>query len=246
MSTTVYPGATSAVSFTDAPTGLVGTLGWQLLDAAGTVVQARVITSVAETPAGSGIYRVTVTWPTTVGTYRLIADTGTITPDTVSEEEIIVSYSRPSVPATDGPAYSTPTALRAALSVNSTTLPDATADALIVQAEDWVDSMLGAWYVDETTGRKIDQDDILAWQWEKLTRATTMVAAALYNAPTLLTTAQYRKQAGPDFSVEDPIGGGALAPAITLLNASGLRKLTGRAVAGRRPVARDRHFQYGD
>lgn len=34
MSTTVYPGTTSAVSFTDAPTGLVGTFGWQLLNAA--------------------------------------------------------------------------------------------------------------------------------------------------------------------------------------------------------------------
>ena len=89
MSTTVYPGATSAVSFTDAPTGLVGTFGWQLLNAAGTVIQARVTTSVTETPSGSGIYRVSVTWPTTVGTYRLIADTGTITPDTVAEEELI-------------------------------------------------------------------------------------------------------------------------------------------------------------
>ena len=135
------------------------------------------------------------------------------------------------------PYYITAAALRTALGVNSTTLPDATADALIVQAEDWIDSMLGAWYPDETTGRKILQADVLAWQWGKLTRAAALVAAALYNAPTLLTTAQYRKQAGPDFSVEDPLGGGALAPAITLLNASGLRRLTGRAVAGRRPVA---------
>lgn len=144
------------------------------------------------------------------------------------------------------PYYTTATALRTALDVSSGTLPDLAAITLITSAEDWVDSMLGAWYVDETTGRKIDQDDILAWQWEKLTRATTMVAAALYNVPTLLTTAQYRKQAGPDFSVEDPIGGGALAPAITLLNASGLRRLTGRAVAGRRTYPRERHFQYGD
>ena len=225
MSTTVYPGTTSAVSFTDAPTGLVGTFGWQLLNAAGTVIQARVTTSVTETPSGSGIYRVSVTWPTT---------------------EIIVSYSRPDVPATDGPAYSTPTAVRAVLGVNSTTLPDATADALIVQAEDWIDSMLGSWYPDESTGRKILQADVLAWQWGKLTRAAALVAAALYSTPTLLTAAQYRKQAGPDFSVEDPQGGGALAPALTLLNASGLRRLTGRAVAGRRPVSRDRHFQYGD
>ena len=144
------------------------------------------------------------------------------------------------------PYYITAAALRTALGVNSTTLPDATADALIVQAEDWVDDLLGAWYPDETTGRKILQADVLAWQWEKLGRATITAASALYNTPTLLTAAQYRKQSGPDFSVEDPQGGGPLAPAVTLLNASGLRKLTGRAVAGRRPVSRDRHFQYGD
>ena len=144
------------------------------------------------------------------------------------------------------PVYTTAALLRTELDVDSTTLPDEAAEKLIVDAEDWIDSMLGGWPVDDTTGRKIDQDDILAWQWEKLTRATTQVAAAIYNAPTLLTTSRYRKESGPDFSVEDPIGGGALAPAITLLNASGLRRLTGRAVAGRRTYPRERHFQYGD
>ena len=144
------------------------------------------------------------------------------------------------------PYYTTATALRTALGVSSGTLSDDAATTIITQAEDWIDNLLGGWYPDETTGRKILEADVLAWQWGKLTRAAALVAAALYNTPTLLTAAQYRKQAGPDFSVEDPQGGGALAPAITLLNASGLRRLTGRAVAGRRPVSRDRHFQYGD
>ena len=144
------------------------------------------------------------------------------------------------------PYYTTAAALRTALGVSSGTLSDGAATTIITQAEDWIDNLLGGWYPDETTGRKILQADVLAWQWEKLGRATITAASALYNVPTLLTAAQYRKQAGPDFSVEDPQGGGPLAPAITLLNASGLRKLTGRAVAGRRPVARDRHFQYGD
>ena len=144
------------------------------------------------------------------------------------------------------PYYTTATALRTALGVSSGTLSDDAATTIITQAEDWIDNLLGGWYPDETTGRKILEADVLAWQWGKLTRAAALVAAALYTTPTLLTAAQYRKQAGPDFSVEDPQGGGALAPAITLLNASGLRRLTGRAVAGRRPVSRDRHFQYGD
>ena len=104
MSTTVYPGTTTKISCTDAPTGLTGTLKWQLKQDT-TVIQARNATGVEEDPAGSGIYLIEVTWPTTTGRYRFIADTGTITPDTVLEEEIIVSYSRVDVPASDGPAY---------------------------------------------------------------------------------------------------------------------------------------------
>jgi len=142
------------------------------------------------------------------------------------------------------PYYTTAAALRTALGVSSGTLSDGAATTIITQAEDWIDNLLGGWYPDETTGRKIDQDDVLAWQWEKLTRAATKAAAALYATPTLLTVRQYRREKGPDFEVEDPLGGGALTPAIVLLNASGLRRLAGRAVAGRRCVPRERGFQY--
>ncbi len=144
------------------------------------------------------------------------------------------------------PFYCTATELRTYLDVTSGTLSDEAAIVLIQDAEDWIDTLLGGWPVDETTGRKILEADVLAWQWSKLNRATIKAAGALYNTPALFTQSRYRKESGPDFSVEDPQGGGPLAPAVTLLNASGLRKLTGRAVAGRRPVARDRHFQYGD
>ena len=144
------------------------------------------------------------------------------------------------------PYYATAAELRTYLNVSSGTLSDSAAIVLIQDAEDWIDTLLGGWPVDETTGRKILQADVLAWQWTKLGRATVKTAGAVYRDPTLLTVRRYRREKGPDFAVEDPLGGGPLAPAITLLNASGLRKLTGRAVAGRRPVARDRHFQYGD
>lgn len=144
------------------------------------------------------------------------------------------------------PVYCTAAELRDYLDVDDSILSDLAAIVLIQDAEDWIDNLLGGWYPDETTGRKILEADVLAWQWGKLTRATTLVAAALYNAPALLTVRQYRREKGPDFEVEDPLGGGALAPAITLLNASGLRRLTGRAVAGRRTYPRERHFQYGD
>ena len=132
------------------------------------------------------------------------------------------------------PYYATAAELRTYLNVSSGTLSDSAAIVLIQDAEDWIDSLLGGWPVDETTGRKILQADVLAWQWSKLNRATIKAAGALYNTPALFTQSRYRKESGPDFSVEDPQGGGPLAPAVTLLNASGLRRLTGRATAGSR------------
>lgn len=132
------------------------------------------------------------------------------------------------------PYYCTAAELRTYLNVSSGTLSDSAAIVLIQDAEDWIDTLLGGWPVDETTGRKILQADVLAWQWAKLGRATIKTAGAVYNTPALFTQSRYRKESGPDFSVEDPQGGGPLAPAVTLLNASGLRRLTGRATAGSR------------
>ena len=132
------------------------------------------------------------------------------------------------------PYYATAAELRTYLNVSSGTLSDSAAIVLIQDAEDWIDTLLGSRPVDETTGRKILQADVLAWQWSKLNRATIKAAGALYNTPALFTQSRYRKESGPDFSVEDPQGGGPLAPAVTLLNASGLRRLTGRATAGSR------------
>lgn len=142
------------------------------------------------------------------------------------------------------PYYCTATELRTYLGVSSGTLGDAAAIVLIQDAEDWIDTLLGGWPVDETTGRKILQADVLAWQWTKLGRATVKTAGAVYHDPTLLTVRRYRREKGPDFEVEDPLGGGALTPAVALLNASGLRRLTGRATAGTRCVPRERGFQY--
>ena len=132
------------------------------------------------------------------------------------------------------PYYATAAELRTYLNVSSGTLSDSAAIVLIQDAEDWIDTLLGSRPVDETTGRKILQADVLAWQWSKLNRATIKAAGALYNTPALFTQSRYRKESGPDVSVEDPQGGGPLAPAVTLLNASGLRRLTGRATAGSR------------
>jgi len=141
------------------------------------------------------------------------------------------------------PYYATAAELRTYLDVDDSTLSDPAAIVLIQDAEEWIDTLLGGWPVNETTGRKILQADVLAWRWAKLGRATVKTAGAVYHDPTLLTVRRYRREKGPDFEVEDPLGGGALTPAIALLNASGLRRLTGRATAGTRCVPRERGFR---
>lgn len=130
--------------------------------------------------------------------------------------------------------YATATELRTELGVNSGTLPDAAANALILEAEDFTDSLLGGWPIDETTGRKIEQAHVEAWQWAKLKRAVLLLAAELYSTPTLLQRPRYRREKGPDFEFEDPLGGGVLSRYLNVLDDSGLRRLGGRARAGRR------------
>lgn len=52
------------------PTGLVGTLGVRILDTpGGAVVLARTTAGIAEAPAGSGLYGVSLTAPVAVGSY---------------------------------------------------------------------------------------------------------------------------------------------------------------------------------
>ena len=140
--------------------------------------------------------------------------------------------------------YATATELRSQLDVDDTTLPDVQADALILEAEDFTDALLGGWPPDETTGRKIVEAQVDAWQWEKLNRAVLLLAVELYSTPTLLQRPRYRREKGPDFEFEDPLGGGVLSRYMAVLNDSGLRMLGGRATHGRCAPARQRYRDF--
>ena len=142
--------------------------------------------------------------------------------------------------------YATADELRTQLGLDSTAMPDAAAEALILEAEDYTDSLLGGWPIDETTGRKIEQSDVEAWQWTKLKRAVLLLAVELYSTPTLLQRPRYRREKGPDFEFEDPLGGGILSRYMAVLNDSGLRRSAGRAVAGRCAPARSRYADFFD
>lgn len=125
--------------------------------------------------------------------------------------------------------YTTAANVRSELDVDATALSDTAALRLIRTAESLIDQQLGSRWVDETTGRKVVQADVDDWRWQKLTDATTVLAARLYEHPELLEQ-QYTSLSGPDFSRSGPIGPRLITPEIdALLNSSGLRRMGGRA-----------------
>lgn len=128
------------------------------------------------------------------------------------------------------PYYCTIAALRVATNTDTSSLPDATAIALIEDAEDVIDGLLGGWIIDSTTGRKIVAGKVEAWQFLKLTRATLKMCERIYNDPTLLSGAQYASERGPDFSFTGKqYDGPADQMILSILNQTGLRRLTGRS-----------------
>jgi hypothetical protein len=128
-------------------------------------------------------------------------------------------------------AYVSATELRTHLNVNSTVLPDPQANELAEDASDWVDAELGARTIDPVTGRKVIEDEVEAWQWAKLKRATLKVSAKLYSDPNLLTPQRFDTVKGPDFETTGPRGGSGLfgSEVSALLTDSYLPVLSGRA-----------------
>lgn len=127
--------------------------------------------------------------------------------------------------ASDG-AYCTADELRTDLDLSSTDMTDATANAVIQDACDLIDSELGARPIDDVTGRKVVQDDVEGWQWDKINRATRKVAAILHASPKVGSGQQYDRVKGPDFEFWGRQGSSLGSTVGALLDASGLRRLT--------------------
>lgn len=234
------PGGVFETTFNIGTTGLVGTAGAQIVDGQGTVVSARSTAGILETPAASGIYTVTRTAPLSHGQYSVVFDDAD---GTFLNDDLTVNGSgAPEVVPSLAGHYTSPEALRTMLDVTEVVLSDAQATELILRAEDLVDELLGAWPVDETSGRKIVEDDVDAWQFAKLQRATTLLAAAIYQNPDLGSQSVYKSQSGPDFSFSGHVGGEITTNVITPLNQSGLRRLGGRTGLS----GRDRYSRFFD
>jgi hypothetical protein len=94
MSDTIYtaPGATFHSSLDNAPTGLVGTVGVQIIRKSDeAVVTARTTAGIVESPAGSGRYVATLVAPAVKADYTVFWDTGSVTPTTTASDELVVT-----------------------------------------------------------------------------------------------------------------------------------------------------------
>jgi hypothetical protein len=136
------------------------------------------------------------------------------------------------------PTYTTAAAVREELDVTAEVLPDPVANRLIAHAEDVIDDQLGARPVGPN-GRKVSGDFAAGDMSpaDLVGRATTIQAAILYRSPNWDTEQRVRSSGG-DVSIGSPYGPAAPVVA-SLLNASGLRRLTtstggggGRSPAG--------------
>lgn len=142
--------------------------------------------------------------------------------------------------------YSTAALVRTELGYSSQQLSDAAAEKVIEEAEDAVDGLMGGWVPSAATGRKIIEADVEPWQWNKLRRATTILAAKMVLEPDLLEGQQWRSVSGPDFSFSGPLTGRFPSRVIDLLSDSSLRKLTGQAHTASQSFAADRDLiQWG-
>lgn len=91
--TYVAPGGSVEATFAGVPTGLTGTARIRVVDNAGATSTAPTTAGIAEYPASSGFYTVTLTAPTTAGDYTALLDTGTLGPTTTWAFPFTVSYS---------------------------------------------------------------------------------------------------------------------------------------------------------
>ena len=134
----VKPGESFEAQLDNAPTGLTGTIGVQVIDTPGTTVLVpRTTAGIAEVPAGSGLYAAPLTAPTTQGTYSVVWDTGGASPQYAREELRVVS-NPPTIPAPGG--YCSPDDVRNALAPDGD--PDGTLGTAASLSDDQLDGSI--------------------------------------------------------------------------------------------------------
>jgi hypothetical protein len=76
------------------PTGLVGTIGYQVLDMLGNVIIPRTTAGIIELGPGIGAYQAEVIVPVVTGTYTILWDDGAVTPGNIAVDTFVVYASQ--------------------------------------------------------------------------------------------------------------------------------------------------------
>lgn len=142
------PGETFDAYLDGAPSGLVGTLGVQVLDAEDAVVVARSTAGIIEMGTSSGVYRARVEAPEDEGDYLILWDAGA---DHASEPLVVSSAGDPAAP--DGDELATPADFEARLGRPLTAAETSQVPALVQGATELVAEAAG------TTGEAVEAMD---------------------------------------------------------------------------------------
>lgn len=121
---TVAPSAEFETSIDWGVTGLTDTLRVSLLDGNGNVTTAATTTGIAEFPAGSGRYEVTLTAPGTAGQYSVLWDNGTQTPGNIAAGDDLLVTGATATVGGAGTLYVTRAELKTELGISVTTYDD--------------------------------------------------------------------------------------------------------------------------
>lgn len=130
MTITAAPSVSFEARVQGFATGLIGTARVRILDNIGNTVYGPSTVGIAEDPAGSGSYEVTLTAPAVGGQYSVFWDTGVVSPDTTASEDLVVTSSSLS----GSVAFATNADLAARLGITLTTAEQTRADLLLDQA----------------------------------------------------------------------------------------------------------------
>lgn len=142
------PSSTFEATATGFATGLTGTIGVRILDNAGATTTARVTAGIAEYPASSGVYYVSLTAPSTAGQYTLLWDNGSTTPGNIATEDLVVTYTITSATAAAN-EYVTVSELKNTLAITSSTY-DADLAIVVNTASRTLDAITGRRFWSDT------------------------------------------------------------------------------------------------
>lgn len=145
---TAAPSSTFEATASGFATGLTGTIGVRILDNAGATTTARVTAGIAEYPASSGVYYVSLTAPSTAGQYTLLWDNGSTTPGNIATEDLVVTYTITSATAAAN-EYVTVSELKNTLAITSSTY-DADLAIVVNTASRTLDAITGRRFWSDT------------------------------------------------------------------------------------------------